>query len=127
MKFREKILPSGARLLMGKDERSNDELMKEFEGKENIVLHTSSPGSPFCVIENLNPGKKDVYEAGIVCARYSQGWRDNKDDVKVDVFTGRDISKPKKYKPGSWKVKKSKKINIKKSDILKFEGENDTG
>lgn len=119
MKFREKTLASGTKFILGKDEESNDELMNKFKGKSNTILHTLAPGSPFCVIENL-VFKGDVHAAGVLCARYSQDWRDNKGDVIVNVFTGKDISKGKGMKIGTWKVRKSKSITIKKKEIEKL-------
>lgn len=125
-KFREITLESGTKILLGKDENSNDELMKEFKGKKNSILHTSQPGSPFCVIEeNLEPSKLDLKLSGQVCASYSQDWRDNKKDVIVHVFTGKDISKRGWMKKGSWKVKNQKIIKIKKEDIEKIEKKNE--
>jgi len=120
MEFREKILPSGTKILLGKDAESNDNLMKKFEGKPNTILHTSSPGSPFCVIDKLNPSQADVKISGTICIAYSQDWRDNKRDTMIDVFTGKDIKKSSRMKPGTWKVKKSETIKIKKSDISKI-------
>ncbi len=117
MKFREKILVTGTKFLLGKDEESNDELMKKFRGKNNIIVHTQAPGSPFCVIENL-VFKGDIYAAGVLCAAYSQDWRDNKKDVIINVFTGKDIKKEKGMARGTWNVKKSKSIKVKKEDIL---------
>ena len=121
MTFRKIKLESGTKILLGKDENSNDELMKEFKGKDNIILHTSKPGSPFCVIEDLDPSNKDIKASGAACASYSQDWRDNKKDVIVHVFTGKDISKKIWMKKGSWKVKNPKVIKIKKRDIEKIE------
>lgn len=121
MKFREIVLKSGTKLLLGKDAGSNDELMRKFKEKPNIILHTQSPGSPFCVIQDLNPSKKEIRASGAICARYSQDWRDNKDNVKVNVFTGKEISKKKGMKTGTWHVNKSKTIKIKKKRIKKFE------
>lgn len=120
MKIRERTLTSGSMIFLGRDENSNDELMKKFEGAVNTILHTVAPGSPFCVIENEKPTKTEVYEAGAITAGYSQDWRDNKQDVKVSVFTGKDVKKTKGMKTGTWGVKKSKSIIIKKEDILKF-------
>ena len=121
IKFREIELESGTKILLGKDEKSNDELMKEFKGKDNIILHTAKPGSPFCVIEDLNSSNNDIKASGSVCASYSQDWRDNKKDVIIHVFTGKDISKRKRMKTGTWKVKNPKVIKIKKKDIEKIE------
>ena len=64
MRFREIVLESGTRLLLGKDAENNDELLKKFEGEENTILHTVSPGSPFCVMDNLKPSRKDISKSG---------------------------------------------------------------
>ena len=94
--------------------------MNPNKGKKNIILHTSAPGSPFGVMEKLNPTKEEIYISGSIVASYSQDWRNNKKDIVIDVFTGKDISKPFWLKAGTWKVKKSNKIKIKKQDIIKF-------
>ena len=121
MNFREFQTSTGATLILGKDSKSNDELIKEYKGKENIILHTVEPGSPFCVIGNLNPDKKDVKEAAIVCASKSQAWRDNGSDVKVSVFDGKNVYKKKDMKQGTWGVKKRKRtILVKKKEIEKW-------
>lgn len=120
MEFREKTLSSGTKILLGKDENSNDSLMRKFRGKDNVILHTQAPGSPFCVIITLNPSKKEIYEAGAICAGYSQDWRDHKADVTLDVFTGKDAKKGLFMKPGTWKIKNSNKITINKKDIIRL-------
>ncbi len=118
IKFREIKIPTGSEFILGRDERSNDELMKKFKGKENVILHTKAPGSPFCVIKS-KVFEGDVNAAAVLCARYSQDWRDNKGDVAINVFTGKDISKGKKMKAGTWNVKEFRTIIVKKEDILK--------
>lgn len=121
MKFRKFITSSGAHVILGKDAESNDELMKKFKGERNIILHTVASGSPFCVIDKLKPTKEEIKEAGIICASKSQDWRNNKQDVKMHVFTGKQIKKPFFAKAGSWKIMgKAKVINIKKKDIKKI-------
>lgn len=119
MKFREFELASGAKVLLGKDSKNNDKLMRKFKGKSNTILHTVAPGSGFCVIKNLKPSKKDIESSGAICARYSQDWRDHKSDIKVNVFTGKDISKKKDMKIGTWHINKSKTIKVKKANIKK--------
>lgn len=121
MKFREKTLSTGTKIFLGKDSASNDELVKSFRGKDNIILHTVAPGSPFCVIEKLSPTKKEIEEAGAYCARYSQDWRNHKNDIPVNVFTGQDVKKRFWMKQGTWNVRDSKTIKIKKSEINKIE------
>lgn len=120
-KFRNFILPSGTLMLLGRDAKSNDELVKTYEGKGNILLHTAKPGSPFCVIESLNPSKEDIKLSAIITASKSQDWRNNKSDILISQFTGKEVFKESKMKPGSWKVKKSKQIKVKKQDIEKWQ------
>jgi len=118
MKFREFITSSGKKILAGKDAESNEEVVKGFIGKSNVLLHTAKPGSPFCVIaETLNTSKKDIKEAAIFCASKSQDWRDNKNDVAVHVFSGKDTYKRKGMKAGMFGVKKFKVIKVKKKEI----------
>ena len=117
MKFREFETSSGKKVLAGKDAKSNEELVKQAE-KNEIVLHTESPGSPFVNIKG-KANKKDIKEAAIFCAKYSQDWRDNKQDIKVHVFSGKDVYKRKGMKTGTFGVKKQKKIKVKKEDIEK--------
>ena len=119
-KFREFTLKSGTEIELGKDAESNDELMKKLKGKENTILHTVAPGSPFCVIKEINPSAKDILESGIICARYSQDWRDNKKDVKMSIFIGKDIKKERGMDTGTWAVRKARTKTIKKKDIEDF-------
>ena len=121
IKFREIILESGTKILLGKDEKSNEELVKKFKGKENLILHTSKPGSPFGVIEKEKPSKMDLNLSGSAVASYSQDWRDNKKDVVIHVFDGKKVFKRKGMKIGTFGVKKFKRIKVKKEDIINFE------
>ncbi len=121
IKFREIDIPVyNIKVILGKDAEGNDKLMKKFKGKKNVIIHTSSPGSPFGVVEKLKPTEDEIYVAGATVAGYSQDWRDNKKDVSVDVFTGKDISKNKGMKPGTWEVKKSRKMKIDKWSIMRM-------
>lgn len=122
MKYRKIKLKSGTEILLGRNAENNDELVKKFKGKKNIILHTSAPGSPFCVIDNLKPSKGDIKQAAVFCSRYSQDWRDNKQEVKIHKFTGKEIRRPIIKKTGTWKIKgKPKIIFAKKSEIEKLE------
>ena len=108
---------SGKKVLAGKNAKNNEELVKQAE-KNEIVLHTAKPGSPFVSIKG-KANKKDIKEAAIFCAEYSQDWRDNKEDVKVHLFTGNDVYKKKGMKAGTFGVRKFKIIKVKKEDIIK--------
>ena len=106
-------------VLAGKNAENNEELIKQAE-KNEIVLHTARPGSPFANIKG-KANKKDIEEAAIFCARYSKDWRDNKRDVIIHQFKGKDIYKNKLMKTGTFGVKKFKVIKIKKEEIEKWE------
>ena len=122
MKFREFSLPTGTKIFLGKNAKNNDELVRLYKGKENVILHTVKPGSPFCVIDKLKPTKTEIKEAGIICASKSQDWRDNKKDIELHQFTGKDVKKPFWLKEGTWRlIKKPKVIIAKKVDIKNWE------
>ncbi|HPD81883.1 MAG TPA: NFACT RNA binding domain-containing protein [Candidatus Pacearchaeota archaeon] len=118
MKQREIILNSKTKILLGKNSEGNDELIESYKGRSNIILHTAKPGSPFCVIDKLKPTKEEIKEAAIICASKSQDWRDNKKDVALHIFTGKEVHKEKLMKIGTWGLKKKPKvIIIKKEEI----------
>ncbi len=139
MKFREFKTSSGKLVLVGKNEKNNEELVAQVEPDE-YVFHTEKPGSPFVNIKNEqktgnfltnsssgksrikdeSPSSDDIKESAIFCAVKSQDWRDNKSDVKVNWFKGKDIYKTKEMKTGTFGVKNKKNILIKKSEIEQF-------
>jgi len=116
--FREYVTASGLRIFGGKSAESNDELVKG-AGKNDVMLHTLAPGSPFVNVGE-KPSKKDLKEAAVFCARYSQDWRDGKRDVVVNKFFRRDMNKSLKMKAGLWKVGRSEGVVVKKNEILGF-------
>lgn len=114
---------SGKLVLAGKDAESNEELVKQ-AGKDEIVLHTAKPGSPFVNIKEKakKTSKEDIKEAAIFCVKFSQAWKKAKvkKDVEVHYFLGKEIFKLKDMKLGTFGVKRFKKIIIKKSEIEEF-------
>lgn len=119
MKFREYILKSGTLVLAGKSAENNEELVSQVQPNEE-VFHTAKPGSPFVNIKSKKVSDKDRRETAIFCASKSQDWRDNKSNVEVHYFKGKDISKNKSMKTGTFAVKKFKKILVKKKEIEEF-------
>ena len=118
MKPREYILKTGTIVFLGKNSENNDELVDSYQGRENTILHTSKPGSPFCVISKLNPLKEEIKESAVICASKSHDWRDNGGDVIVNLFTGKDVHKEVSMKSGTWGLKKKPKlIKVKKQEI----------
>ena len=121
-KFRKFITKSGKLVLSGKDKETNEKLIEQIE-KDNIILHTKEKGSPFAEIkaEGKKISKKDIREAAIFIAKFSQDWKKNKKDVIVHYFSGKDVYKSKDMKTGTFGVKKHKKIIVKKEEIEKNE------
>ena len=119
MKFRQRITKRGTLLLAGKNAKNNEELISQVKPNET-VLHTVKPGSPFVNIKGkLKFG--DIKEAAIFCAKYSQDYRDNKKDVMVQKFNGKDVYKEKPMKVGTFGVRKFKLIKVKRKWIQEFE------
>jgi len=119
VKFREHVLSTGKKIIGGRSAENNDELVKNSKRSETL-LHTKEPGSPFVNVGE-SPTKKEIKEAAIFCAGHSQTWRDGKTDVLVNVFKKSDMEKGIFMKKGSWKVKKSDTIKIRKSEVEGFE------
>ena len=119
MNFRNFETSSGKLVLAGKSAENNEELIAQISPEED-VFHTAKPGSPFVNLKSKNSSSKDIKESAIFCAAKSQDWRDNKSNVEVHWFKGKDILKRKEMKLGTFEVKKFKKIKIKKEEIEKF-------
>ena len=117
--FREYVTSSGLRVLGGKNAENNDELVNR-AGSKDVMLHTDAPGSPFVNVGE-NPSKKDLNEAAVFCAKYSQDWRNTKRGVVVNKFLRSDMNKETVMKVGTWGVKRQEKVKVKAVDILKLE------
>ncbi len=117
--FRQLKTSSGTIVLLGKNAKNNEQLIKQVEPDE-FVFHTAKPGSPFANIKG-SVTKEDIKESALFCAKFSQDWRDNKKNVEIHAFKGKDIYKTKDMKLGCFGVKKFKLIKIKKQDIEKLE------
>lgn len=125
--FRKLITKNGVLILAGKDENSNEELVKQAAPNE-FVFHTAAAGSPFVNIKNetevpLRENKineEGIKEAAVFCAKYSRDWKEHKKDVEVHKFLGKDIFKSKGMKAGTFGVKKFETIKVKKEEIEKF-------
>ena len=114
-KFREFKTKKDTLILAGKSAENNEELIKQIEPQEE-VFHTANPGSPFVNIKG-KPKLGDIKTASVICAQYSKDWRDNKSDILIHQFKGKDIYKKKGMKTGTFGIKKFKAINVKKKEI----------
>ena len=119
--FRKFTTSSGKQVVAGKSAENNEALVPQI-GAEEIVFHTAKPGSAFCNIKanEKDISKQDLKETAIFCASKSQDWRDNKKNVVVHYFLGKDIYKLKSMKTGTFGVKNTKEIVIKKQEIIGF-------
>lgn len=113
--FRKMITKNGIIVLAGKDENSNEELVKQISPDE-YVFHTAAAGSPFVNLKG-KANESDILEAAIFCAKYSRDWKQNHRDVIVHKFRGRDIFKKPGMKAGTFGLKRFDTIRVKKSDI----------
>jgi predicted ribosome quality control (RQC) complex YloA/Tae2 family protein len=127
MAFRQFTTSSGKNVLAGKNADQNDELVNQFLGTDNMLLHSALPGSPFCVIQELNPNRQDLKETAIFCASKSQDWRDNQQDVIVHVFSGKETYKGRGMKAGTFGVVKNKTIRVRKKEVMDFLKETSNG
>jgi predicted ribosome quality control (RQC) complex YloA/Tae2 family protein len=120
--FRKSQTSSGMIILAGKN-AENNELLVNQAGKNEYVLHTETPGSPFVNIKEdvKKVSKEDLYESAVFCAKYSQAWKKSKvkTDVEVHYFLGKDIFKEDCMKTGTFGVRKFKTLIAKKEDIEK--------
>jgi len=118
MDFRKFTNDNCTLILGGKNEETNEALIKQVEDEEE-VFHTDAPGSPFVNIKG-EPKKGDLKQAAIFCAAFSKDWKKNKNDVEIHRFKGKEIYKDKRMKTGTFGVKKFKVIKVKKKEIEDF-------
>lgn len=104
---------SGKLVVGGKSAEQNEEIMSQVENND-MIMHTSSPGSPFTVIES--PTEEDIDEAAIFTACFSQEWKRGKTKTEVHIFKGEQVTKNKNMKTGTFGVMgsvKRKKVDLK--------------
>jgi len=118
VKFRKYCTLSGKDVVCGKDAEQN-ELVVAQSGDSESVLHTKAPGSPFCNIKG-KATLKDIKETAVICAAHSKDWKQNKSNVEIHAFQGRNIFKEPDMKTGTFGVKKAKAIKVRKEEILNF-------
>ena len=120
-KFREYLTKKETLILAGKNAENNEELIAQVNPEEE-VFHTKARGSPFVNIKG-KPKFGEMKKAAIICAKYSKDWRDNKKDILVHNFKGKEIYKRKDMAQGTFGIKKEKIIKVKKRWIEGFEKE----
>ena len=69
----------------GRDATSNDIVIKKHMEKDDVVIHTEAPGSPFFVVKQGQlAGGKTIEEAAQASASYSKAWKSGV--TTIDVF-----------------------------------------
>lgn len=112
-KYRWFFTSSGKLVIGGKSAEQNEKIMNGAEDGD-VIIHTSSPGSPFCIIKN--PSEKDIEEAAIFTACFSHEWKRGKTKSEVHIFRGEQVTKNKGMKVGTFGVMgsiKRKKVDLK--------------
>ena len=105
-------------VLGGRDATTNDILIKKHMEKNDLVFHTSDPGSPFFILKSDNPSPSEINEVSIATASYSKSWSKkiastevfyvNPDQVSKSANTGEFIKK------GSFMIRGKKNfVNVK--------------
>ncbi len=103
----------------GKNDEQNELALDSFLKPNYIVMHTSAPGSPFCIIQSNNPSKIDIEETAIFCACFSQQWKLGKGLIDIDMFKGNQIYKKARMKMGTFGIKGGvKTIKVKPEFVL---------
>lgn len=107
-KYRWFFTRSGKLVIGGKSAEQNDSLIREIKKfGDLIVMHTSTPGSPFSAI--LSPidklSKEDLDEAAVFTGCFSRLWKSGKKTAKVDIFKLSEMTKSKSMASGTWGVK----------------------
>ena len=101
---------SGKLVVGGKSAEQNDALLKKLKNakpvRDYVVMHTSSPGSPFCVLisDVKKISKSDLEECAIFTGCFSKSWKQKKKIVEVHFFKLSEIVKEKSMKTGTWGV-----------------------
>ena len=121
-KFRWFFTSSGLLVIGGKSAEQNEEIVRLARPRD-VMLHTSAPGSPFCIIfDEIEENEKDIKEAAIFCAALSKDWKLKKKQIPVDVFAKNQVYKTKGMARGTFGVKgKTEKIKVEPKLHLTFQ------
>jgi predicted ribosome quality control (RQC) complex YloA/Tae2 family protein len=68
----------------GRDASSNENIIKKYTDKEDLVFHTDMSGSPFFVLKGGSSDKNEIEEVANITACYSKAWK--KGMSNSDVF-----------------------------------------
>lgn len=107
---------TGKLVIGGKSALQNDELISRIksERKERIVMHTSSPSSPFTVImsDHEKVAEAEIKECAIFTASMSRAWKLGSKKASVDIFRLSSMYKTASMPLGTWGVKQKIKKTL---------------
>ncbi|MEK6918940.1 MAG: NFACT RNA binding domain-containing protein [Nanoarchaeota archaeon] len=106
LKYRWFFTSSGKLVIGGKNSEQNEHLMKEImaSGLDYIIMHTSTPGSPFTMIVDEGLTDKDLHEQAVFTGCFSQEWKKRKKSTSIDIFDSKQLTKGKGMKEGTFGV-----------------------
>ena len=112
--YREHLLSTGLRILVGRDGADNDRTTFEFARPYELWFHTQQcPGSHVVMKypnKSFEPSKAEIEEAAAIAAYYSRAKNDSL--VPVVYTERRYVRKPRKAKPGLVTVEREKSIMV---------------
>jgi len=112
--YREHLLSTGLRILVGRDGADNDRTTFEFARPYELWFHTQQcPGSHVVMKypnKSFEPSKGEIEEAAAIAAYHSRAKNDSL--VPVIYTERRYVRKPRKVKPGLVTVEREKSIMV---------------
>ena len=115
-KYRWFFTKSGKLVVGGKSATQNDDLLRflKRQRKEYVMMHTSTPGSPFsAILSDKDPDQADINEAAVFTGCFSRAWRSGKRRAEIHIFKLSQTKKGKGMKTGTWGVQgEIKKKNV---------------
>lgn len=85
-------------VLVGKNDRQNDQLTMKTAKKNDYWFHTKDIPGSHVIIQSDNPSDQDILEAATIAAYFSKA--QNSSNVPVDYVRVKNIRKPNGSKPG---------------------------
>ena len=95
-KFHWFVTSNNLLVVAGRDADTNEEVIKKYTDKEDIVLHTDMAGSPFAVIkkqENKDISQQDIEQAADFVLAYSKAWKKGFGSADIFYVTPEQVTK----------------------------------
>ncbi len=105
-KFKWFVSSEGFLVIGGRDSTTNDIIIKKHTEKDDVVLHTELPGSPFVIVKSAGKkvSPKSIEEAAIFCASHSRSWSEGKTIADVYAIAPDQVKKELGLPKGSFMI-----------------------